>query len=190
MHEISVRTENKPLSLTNCRISTGLWRRLASEAPADLELAEIVASPALHAEAKALIPALAAVAAPCGPQSVRAALQPLVLIYGVGEAAKSAAFWKVYIDALAGLPAEALAQAVIDYAAQPDAEWFPKPGPLKALASKRAEKIWKAYSRAKRAAAALPSPTITKADSQRRKAEVAEMLKTFTRPQSPSGAAA
>jgi len=182
MSELITQTESKPRTLTDCRISTGLWQRLASDLPAELELQAIVESPALHAEARASVPALTAVAAPCGAQSVRAALQPLVLVYGIGEAAKSAAFWKLYIDQLSGIPAEALAQAVNDYAGQPGAEFFPKPGPLKALATKRAEPIIKALSRARRVAKMLPPKVIAQADVETRKAHVAKLLAGFTRP--------
>lgn len=113
---------------------------------------------------------------------MREALQPLVLVYGVGEAAKSAAFWRVYVEQLSGFPAEALAQAVSDYAGGANAEFFPKPGPLKALAAKRAEPILKALSRAKRAAATLPPKVIPPQDVETRKALVAKMLAGFTRP--------
>lgn len=169
----------KPLTLTDCRISTGLWQRLASEAPADLEVETIARVPALRAEARALIPALAEVAKPCGPEAVRKALQPLVLIYGVGEAAKVPAFWKIYVDQLSSVPAEALEQAVHDYISAPNSEWFPKPGPLKALATKRAEPILKALSRAKRVAALPYMPTITPEDSARRRAEVSRLMSGF-----------
>jgi len=123
---------------------------------------------------------------PCGAQKVREALQPLVLVYGVGEAAKSAAFWRVYIEQLQGFPAEALAQAVSDYAGGATAEFFPKPGPLKALAAKRAEPLLKALSRARRAAAMKPPKVIPPQDAETRKALVAKMLAGFTRP-SPDG---
>lgn len=182
MNELVPARPEKPLTLTDCRISTGLWRQLASDLPAEVALEAIVSVPALHAEARASIPALTSVAEPCGAQKVREALQPLVLVYGVGEAAKSAAFWRVYVEQLSGFPAEALAQAVNDYAGGANAEFFPKPGPLKALAAKRTEPILKALSRAKRAASMLPPKVIPPQDVETRKALVAKMLAGFTRP--------
>lgn len=118
-------------------------------------------------------------AAPCGSDAVRALLQPLVLVYGVGEAARSAAFWKVYREQLASFPYEALEQAVTDYAGQPGAEFFPKPGPLKALATARAVPILKALSRAKRAANSQPVKVIPPADAAHRRAEVAKLMAGF-----------
>lgn len=121
-----------------------------------MEIAEISADQNLRVQAMAAAPALAQLAQPCGDRAVQLALQPLVLVFGVGEAARVPAFWKPY-RILAELPAEALAKAVDEYCGQPDAEFFPKPGPLKALGDKHAETIRKAASRAKRAAA-LPPP--------------------------------
>lgn len=141
-----------------------------------------MSSPALHAEAKASVAPLAALAEPCGDQAVRQALQSLVLVYGVGEAAKSGAFWRVYFQQLGGFPLEALRQACDDYAGGEGAEFFPKPGPLKALAKARSVPILKALSRARRAAAMLPAPKYEPADVETRRAQVAAMLAGFTRP--------
>ncbi len=118
-------------------------------------------------------------AEPCGPDAVRALLQPLVLVYGVSDAARTPAFWKVYREQLAGLPFEALEQAVNDFAGQPGAEFFPKPGPLKALATARAVPIIKALYRAKRVASAKPERVLPPADVQHRKAEVARLMAGF-----------
>jgi hypothetical protein len=124
--------------------------------PADVEVEEILSTPLLHAEAKAIAPHLSRLAQGCGAEQVALALQPLVLVYGLGAQAKSSAFWKLYIDALADIPAESLAEALSDYAREPTAEFFPKPGPLRALALKRAAPLLKAAYRAKRAANSLP----------------------------------
>lgn len=181
-------TGGKPPSLTDCRLSTELWTLLSSEAPAELEVEAICKVPALHAEAKASVPRLAAVAAPCGADAVRALLQPLVLVYGVGEAARSPAFWKIYREQLAGLPYEALEQAVNDYAGQPGAEFFPKPGPLKAFATSRAIPILKALSRAKRVAQSAPMKPFTPAETAQRRAEVAALMSKFKiGPGAPAG---
>lgn len=182
MNELVPQRPARPLSLEDCRLSTGLWQRLSSDLPADMELAAIVANPVLHAEAKASVAVLAAFAEPCGEQAVRAALQPLILIYGQSEAAKTGAYWRVYFQQLAGFPIEALRQACDDYVGGESAEFFPKPGPLKALAAKRAIPIYKARDRVKRVAAMLPAPKFTPADVETRRAQVAEMLAGFSRP--------
>jgi hypothetical protein len=89
---------------------------------------------------------------PCGDEAVKRAMQPLVLVFGVSDSARTSAFWKVYLQALRDLPVAALEQAVQDYASSPESLFFPKPGQLKALALKRAEPIYQAASRAKSAA--------------------------------------
>ena len=109
-------TENKQLTLDDCRISTPLWRLLSSNQSADMEIDEILSNPVLHQEAKLISPMLKALAQGCGPKSVQHALQPLVLVYGIGEAARSAAFWEVYRKTLEDVPAESLRQAIEDYA--------------------------------------------------------------------------
>lgn len=99
---------------------------------------------------------LSRAAAPCGEEAVRRALQPLVLIYGVGDAARSPAFWGPYLSALRDVPSQCLAAAVEAYTSAPDSAFFPKPGPLKALADRKAEAIRRAASRAYRAARTPP----------------------------------
>ena len=180
----------KPVSLSDCRISTGLWAKLSSNLPAEVELAAIAADPALLAEARTTVKDLAIVAAPCGDETVRRLLQELVLVMGVGEAAKTKAFWKVYYDQLSGLPASALEQAVKDYAGGENSEFFPKPGPLKALAMRRAEPIYKALSRAKRAAKMAPAPKVDRGTAEERKHQVAQLLKGFNIPSRDPGATA
>jgi hypothetical protein len=142
----------RPLTLNDCQISTGLWRLLSSSAPAELEIRWITKTPEFQDEVKALVPRLRAVARPCGGQAVRTALQELVLVFGVGEAAHSSAFWRPYASQLSGFPAQALEQAIDEYVGLASSEFFPKPGPLKALVMKHAAPILKALSRAIRAA--------------------------------------
>lgn len=79
-----------------------------------------------------------------------------MIVFGVGEAATTKAFWKIYFEALRDVPQEALELAVRDYTTKADAEFFPKPGPLRALAYKHAEPLFKATHRANRAADSLP----------------------------------
>lgn len=151
MNDLPARTTAATPSLSDLAISTPLWRLLSSNHASDTEIAEILENPELHAEAGRVCTGLAMRAAACGEPAVRNALQPLVLVYGVGDAARSPAFWQAY-KVLAGLPVEALRKGVEDYVAGPDSAFFPKPGPLKALCDKHAEPIFKAAFRASRAA--------------------------------------
>lgn len=147
-----------PPSLSDCAISAPLWRLLDSPVPGEVEVAEIVRDEALRRECCTIAAPLAALAAPCGDAFVKRALQPLVLVFGVGEAARSAAYWTVYVRSLSDLPAEALARAVEDYARAQDSRFFPKPGPLRALAEVHALPIRRAAQRARKVAAANPEP--------------------------------
>lgn len=127
---------------------------------------------ALRLEAKKLAPALMEIAKPCGGEVVKAILQPLVVVYGLPPGAKASAFWAEYVKALDDLPREALQKAADDYAKSAQAEFFPKPGPLRQLALKHAEPMLKAAHRARKASEKLPSdvppPTAEGKDAVRR----------------------
>ncbi len=171
-------TAAAPPTLSDLAISTPLWRLLSSNVGAAAEIAEIAGDPRLRSEALAILPKLLARASPCGDERVRRALQPLILVYGASEATKAPAFWQVYYAALSGLPTEALALGVKDYLAAADSEFFPKPGPLRALCEKHAEPIFKAASRAKRAMEIPKVGGVLPTDEE--KAAVANMLGDFT----------
>ncbi len=110
-------------------------------------------SPDALVEIERAMPALEAHAQPCGRRAVIEALTPLVTVYGIAERsdAEWRTFWGLYATALEGLPGEALRSGVADYVAGSDSEFFPKPGPLKALCDKRAAPILTALGRARRA---------------------------------------
>lgn len=129
---------------------------LSSGSPAELEVREIVNDPELHREAQYAAKNLALLATPCGGRAVRHALQRLILVYGAAEAARAPAFWEAYVNALRGLPDDALQAAIDEYVALPTSEFFPKPGPLKALGDKHAEAIRRAAARANTAARTQP----------------------------------
>lgn len=174
-HPPATTTGSTQLTLSDLRISTELWRSLSSDRQASEEVAEIVASPALHREAQMAASTLGRLAKGCGDESVRRALQPLVLVYGVSESARSPAFWGPYLAALRDLPADALAKAVEAYTQNPSAEFFPKPGPLKALGDKHATAIRRAAARARTAAAMAPPARVTPPTPEEREA-VRKML--------------
>lgn len=149
-------------------------------------MSEIVADPALHREAKAVAPLLAARAEPAGDDAVRRALQPLVLVYGIGEAARVPAFWMPY-RILADQPITALVQGIADYTAGATSEFFPKPGPLKALCDRHAEPVRKAAFRARKAAQ-MPPPKPIHVVSEDEKAAVARMVAEATKSLSSAAA--
>lgn len=90
---------------------------------------------------------------PCGGQAVIEALAPMLSLFNVPRKteAEAATFWRFYIEALESLPAEAVRAGVTDYVSDAKAEWFPKPGPLKALCEKRAESLRIAVGRTRKA---------------------------------------
>lgn len=92
-------------------------------------------------------------AEPCGDKAVIAALVPLVSLYGVSDKSEQEwkVFWRFYAEALSGVPLEALKAGVADYVSRPDSEFFPKPGPLKALCDRHAMPILIAARRAQKA---------------------------------------
>jgi hypothetical protein len=165
------------LSAISSSMSRPLWTLLSSNLDANTAIEEIGADPRLKAEAKAACTALAQLASAAGESAVQTALRPMVLVYGVGEAARSPAFWQAY-KILAGLPYEALVKGVEDYLALPDSQFFPKPGPLKALCDKRAEPIYRAAYRSSKAAS-LPAPRQRHEPTEEEKAAVSKMLSEY-----------
>lgn len=90
---------------------------------------------------------------PCGPAVVVQTLAPLLALYGVPKKSTSEAeaFWGFYMDAIGHLPAEAVRKGVQDYVADGKSEFFPKPGPLRALCERHAIPLRMAASRARKA---------------------------------------
>ncbi len=84
-----------------------------------------------------------------GPVELWPAYLDAVKAAGKSEA-EARSFWGFYIDTLGGLPREAVTRGVADYVASA-AEFFPKPGPLKALCERHAIPIRMAENRARKA---------------------------------------
>ena len=103
------------------------------------------------AELRIVAPLLMASASPCGARAVVAALVPLTSLYGIQTRSEAEwkTFWKFYIDALEALPLEALKRGIADYVGDAKSEFFPKPGPLKALCEAHASGPRMAALRAK-----------------------------------------
>lgn len=96
-------------------------------------------------------------AEPCGAKVVMALLVPLVTLYGISDRSQEewATFWNFYAKALEALPTEAVQAGVAEYVADPKSEFFPKPGPLKAICERHAIPVRMAMSRARQAARSL-----------------------------------
>jgi hypothetical protein len=90
---------------------------------------------------------------PCGAEFVIETLAPMLAVYGLGRksSAEAEAFWAAYIDTLEGVPREALTAGVREYNSAATSEFFPKPGPLKAICERHAIPLRMAANRAQRA---------------------------------------
>lgn len=156
MTDLQIRPNLAPTASAEC--SPGLWRLLTAHNISYFAAVDDVARLADPAELRAVTARLDEHAKGCGAQAVIKALAPLVTLYGVSDRSEGewTAFWRFYIDALEGSPIEALKAGVADYVALPKSEFFPKPGPLKALVDKRAAPILTAMGRASRAVKQLP----------------------------------
>jgi hypothetical protein len=131
-----------------------LWARLTNAGDTWAEASRAIAEdPQSLGELTHVVDRLLVHAEPCGAEAVGKALAPLLTLYGVQSKNPSEwkAFWGFYVDALGDLPAEALKAGVADYVADPKSEFFPKPGPLKAMCERHAIPIRMAASRARKA---------------------------------------
>lgn len=134
--------------------SPGLWRRLTDKGVGFFQAAdELAASPAMRGELELVNAQLQRHAGPCGPKSVVSLLVPLVTLYGVSDKSERewATFWGFYIEAMRELPYAALKAGVEEYVSDAKSEFFPKPGPLKAICLRHAAPLITAASRARRA---------------------------------------
>jgi hypothetical protein len=159
MNELTPRPQSDQLAKTTSNeVSAPLWRLLVHEPVVEIAVDEVCRNPVLHDEVRRAYPVLASHAAGCGPMAVSQILGKLFAVYPQPERSDPEwlAFWQAYQEDLGDLPAEAVEDAVKDYRRSAGAEFFPKPGPLRALALKRAEPICKAAYRAKRCAESLP----------------------------------
>jgi hypothetical protein len=101
------------------------------------------------------LPALQARCRPCGEKAVMATLAPLLVVYGVGDKSQAEwkTFWGVYTELLGDLPLESVQAGVKAYVGAHDSQFFPKPGPLRALCLAAQIPALMALGRAKRAIA-------------------------------------
>ncbi len=155
-------------------VSPRLWVLLSDErADADDAIHAILTTPGLLAETREALPALEAKLAPCGDVFVVTELTKWSLVFDPGVRGEVPAFWTPYKRALADLPQSSILGAMADWEKQPDAEFLPKPGPLRALALKRAGPLYCAIGRARRAIKSpMPRAPINPGTAEDRKAFV------------------
>jgi len=148
-------TNAKPLAKTaSDECSQELWRRLTDKGVGFFQAAdELAASPTMRRELELVNAQLQRHAAPCGPKAVVNLLVPLVTLYGVSDKSEGEwkAFWGFYVEALRELPYAALKAGVEEYVSDAKSEFFPKPGPLKAICLRHAAPLITATSRARKA---------------------------------------
>lgn len=148
-------TNARPLAKTaSDEVSPGLWRRLTNaNLPWAQAVSELADDPEARRELEAVNGRLQAHVEPCGPAWIAATLGPLLTLYGVADKSEgeNRAFWGFYIDALGDLPREAVKAGVAEYVADARSEFFPKPGPLRAICDRHAIPIRMAANRARKA---------------------------------------
>lgn len=144
MNDLIPVRPNELTALTGC--SPALWKQL-TENPDRLgyfERIDVLRRDQEVAKAvEAALPRLLDFGRPAGRKDVIAALVKMVPLYGVADRSQAewATFWDLYAEVLVGLPIRALEAGCAEYRAAPDSEWFPKPGPLKALCERHAAPI-------------------------------------------------
>lgn len=113
----------------------------------------------LHPEARTVLAGLAQANVPATSVEIVGELAPLIALYGVPDKSEDewAAFWRIYVEDLGRYPVWAIASATRAYRRQKDANWFPRPGPLKALCDEAFAASCAAQSRLTRALTPPPS---------------------------------
>jgi hypothetical protein len=140
----------------------------------------IVANPALHAEAKAALPALVAARdlamQPCTLEGMARVITDRFANYPQSDRTKEewASWWRGYYDALSDLPLVNIEAAMKAWVRSPE-RFLPNPGQLRELALKQAIPEFTAAYRAKLAVAREPR-RISKPDAETRRRQVAELL--------------
>lgn len=169
-----------PATKTTAKASQALRLLLECERSTDEAVAGIVANPALHAEAKELFPALKAQAAPAGDDGIAKVIMSRFATFPQPQRSVDEwrTWWLDYYEALSGVPLDALEAGMKAWVARADAEFMPKPGKLREMASLAGSTAIIAYTRAKLAAAQEPK-TFKPEEVAERKRQVAELREVF-----------
>lgn len=135
-------------------LSQGLSELLDSAGSPDQAANEIARYMAFREEARAVLPALRAVAEhKAGEDGVRAVVGRRFALYPQPERddGEWASWWADYYDALADVPLACLEAAMRAHVVKPTAQFLPKPGELRDLAFRTPSKTLQRFQRAKRA---------------------------------------
>ena len=101
---------------------------------------DLRSEPAAVEQLRALLPALEAADQPASLNQVMVAISEIATIFPLSD--QSSGEWKIkakfYANALAGLPISAIEAGIADYVNRPDSQYWPKPGPLKAICEQHA----------------------------------------------------
>lgn len=135
---------NELTALTGC--SPALWTRLTSN-PDRLGWFERIEAmqrdQQIVAEVRSALPKIQAFGRAATPKEAIAILARMVPLYGVSDRSQAewSTFWGFYLETLGAVPVRALKAACSEYVAAPDSQFFPKPGPLKAICDRHAAPI-------------------------------------------------
>jgi len=104
---------------------------------------ELVRDPAAVDAIRANLPAIQAARQPADPKVIVRELAKMVPIFGVSDrsAAEWSTFWRFYLDVLDDVPPAALRAAITEYVSAPDSNFFPRPGPLKAICDRHSATV-------------------------------------------------
>ncbi len=107
-----------------------------------------------------------------------AAVSPLFAVFPPPQRSEAewATWWAAYFEDLGFLPLEALKDAVREFRRQGDAEFFPKPGKLRDLATRHAAPVQRALFRCKLALQQPEPREITAEERDQRRQLVAQTL--------------
>lgn len=163
-------------------LSPALLARLTRDSASEA-MAAVAACPALRAEAAAVLPALRAQAQAAGDAGVARTISKLFALYPQPDRSEAewAAWWEAYYEDLAEFPSAALAEACRAWRRRPDAEFFPKPGPLRALAREAARPLLTALARAERATRTPPPDPGPPLTPEQREALARELMAVAAR---------
>src|ERR1700756_2134140 len=160
MNALTPTNAKLPAKTASAICTPGLWRRLTDASVNWTDACKMLATdPTARAELMLIEADLYRTVEPCGPALVIETLAPLLALYGVPRKSDSEAeaFWGFYMDALCSLPPEALRLGVAEYVADGKSEFFPRPGPLKAICERHAIPLRMAANRAQKALALVPA---------------------------------
>lgn len=133
--ELTAADTNRMLATLSTRLRNSLDGDQTTTSRVSDRILALAADPALLAEAKGAVADLKALAAPADGQTLVNIMTPYQEPYNrvPREKQQWKMFWLVYVEALEGVSAGALKEALKAYVRLPTSRFFPEPGPLLAL---------------------------------------------------------